>query len=94
MIYNDLLFFIGLVCFGLLMWNLWISIQIVKYLNDHNIKAKIAHQRGRIFKFLPIYKKTTYESTGKVGPYYNLFFISFFLFSICLIIGIAFAALQ
>ena len=91
--YNDILISIGLVCLGLLLWNLWISIQIVKYLNKNNIKAKIAHQRGRIFKFLPVYKRTTIELTGKVGTHYTLFIISFILFSVCLTIGIVYASM-
>lgn len=91
---RSVLIVIGMICFGLLIWNLWVSIQIVKYLKDHKIRARIAHKRGEIFKFLPVYKKTTYELTGQVGPLYSQFFISFFLFVICLIIGIAFSAIR
>ena len=91
MISNDLIISIGIISLGLLLWNLWISIQIVKYLNDNNIKAKIAYQRGRIFRYLPVYKKITIEKTGQVGQLYNFFIISFVLFSFCLIVGIILA---
>jgi hypothetical protein len=87
MVSNDFIILIGIIALGLLLWNLWVSIQIVKYLNANNIKAKIAHQRGKIFRFLPVYKKSTIETTGKPGPLYNLFVLSFVLFSICLFIG-------
>lgn len=90
MVDNDIIILIGIISLGLLLWNLWISIQIVKYLNENNVKAKIAHQRGRIFKFLPVYKRITIKATGKVGPLYNLFVISFVLFSIFLITGIVY----
>lgn len=90
---NDLILFIGIISVGLLLWNLWVSIQIVKYLNDNNVNARIAHQRGRIFRFLPVYKKITIEATGKIGPLYSFFVLSFVLFSICLLIGIVLVSL-
>jgi hypothetical protein len=58
---NDLIILIGVITLGFILWNLWVSIRIVKYLNKNNTKVKIAHQRGKIFTFLPIYKKMTME---------------------------------
>jgi hypothetical protein len=60
----------------------------VKYLNSKNYDIKIAHQRGKIFRILPIYKKVSLEEMGKLGPFYNLFVVSFVLFIICFTIGI------
>ena len=90
---NDLTILIGVITLGFILWNLWVSIRIVKYLNENNVKAKIAHQRGKIFSFLSIYKKLTVEQNGKVGSLYRLFFISFILFALFLLIGITLVAL-
>lgn len=90
---NDLTILIGVITLGFILWNLWVSIRIVKYLNENNVKAKIAHQRGKIFSFLSIYKKLTVEQNGKVGSLYRLFFISFILFTLFLLTGITLVAL-
>lgn len=92
MTYNSLIIIVGIILFGCILWNLYVSIQIVTYLNENNIESKIAHQRGRIFKFLPLYKKISFEKTGKVGKLYNSFILSFVLYIIFLLIGILLVA--
>ena len=76
-----------------LIWvNLWISVQIVAYLNSKGHKAGLftngMYVKGKIFKYLPLYKKVSKERDGKVGILYYSFYMTFILFLLLLIIGI------
>ena len=77
----------------ILIWiNLWVSIRIIAYLNSMGEKADLFNNRiyvkGKIFSYLPIYKKISKETDGKVGVLYYAFYISLLLFSLLLIAGI------
>lgn len=76
-----------------LIWvNLWISVKIIAYLNSKGHKAGLFKNRmyvkGKIFKYLPLYKKVSKETDGKVGILYYSFYATFLLFILLLIIGI------
>jgi hypothetical protein len=84
---------IGVIALLLIWWNLWISIKIVKYLNENGQDASLfLHKffiKGKIFRYLASYKKISLKNTGKVGELYSLFYISFVLMLIVLLLGIA-----
>ncbi len=83
---------IGFVLLLLIWWNLSISVRIVKYLKSQNIDASLSEHgffvKGRIFRYLPIYKKVTIEQEGKVGALYNQFYLSFAASVILFISGV------
>jgi len=93
---NTLAIIFGIIALIFIWWNLWVSIKIVKYLKSKGENASLfsngIYVKGKIFKYLTLYNKISLESTGKVGQLYIEFYISFFLFIIFLIFGIAIVA--
>lgn len=89
---NDLLILIGLITFALILWNLRISMQIADELTKRGIRVRIAHQRGRIFKYLKMYREITAGEAGRPGPLYFRFILSFVLFMTSLFAGIVLSA--
>jgi hypothetical protein len=83
----------GILALILIWWNLWISLQIVKYLKNESSDASLfrhgIYVKGKIFRYLPLYRKLTLEKNGKVGNLYSLFYISFISMLIILFFGIA-----
>lgn len=92
MVLNDVVILSGVATFILIIWNMIISIRITEELKKRNILAKIAHKRGQIFKYLIVYKDITTKETGKPGPLYNQFIVSFSLFLLSLFTGIIMSA--
>ena len=93
---NTIAIIFGVVALIFIWWNLWVSTKIVKYLKSNGENSSLFNNgfyvKGKIFKYLPLYKKISFENTGKVGQLYITFYISFFLILIFLIFGIAIAA--
>jgi hypothetical protein len=83
---------VGIITLLLIWWNLSVSIKIVEYLKSKGEKvslfSNVIFVKGRIFKYLPLYKKVTTEKDGKIGPLYNTFYLSFILSLVFLGIGI------
>ena len=83
---------LGVIALFLIWWNLWISIKIVKYLKSKGNNASLfshgIYVKGKIFRYLPLYRKLTIENTGKVGQLHFLFYFSFISMLIVLAIGI------
>jgi len=90
---NDLVILLGTITFFLILWNLLISVRIVNELKKRHIKARIAHRRGLIFKYVRQYKDITLAEDGSIGPLYRPFILSFILFSIGLLTGIIISTL-
>ena len=90
---NTLAIILGVIALFLIWWNLWISIKIVKYLKSKGSDASLfshgIYVKGKIFRYLPLYRKLSIENTGKVGQLYSLFYVSFISMLIVLIFGIA-----
>ena len=90
---NTIAIILGVIMLFFVWWNLWISTKIIKYLKSKGENASMfshgIYVKGKIFKYLPMYKKLTMDSTGKLGPLYSLFYISFFFMLIILLFGIA-----
>jgi len=90
---NSLAIILGLIALIFIWWNLWVSTKIVTFLKSKGENASLfsngIYVKGKIFKYLPLYKKISFESTGKVGPLYTLFYITFFLIVIFVLFGIA-----
>lgn len=82
----------GVLALVLIWWNLWISIQIVKYLKKEGEDASLFQKgffiKGKIFEYLPKYKELTIKKTGKAGRYYSLFYITFIGMLVMLLFGI------
>lgn len=82
----------GLLCLFFIWWNLSISNKIIKYLKIKGEEVSLFNDGffigGKIFKYLPLYKKTTLENDGKVGRLYSKFYLTFFIYLVLLIIGI------
>jgi hypothetical protein len=93
MVHNEVVILLGIITAGLIIINLWISIQISQELKRHHIQANIAHRRGVIFKYLKIYKSITTEKKGRPGSLYYLFLLTFALFMIFLLSGILLSSL-
>ena len=92
LIMNSLAIIIGLITLCFIWWNLWISIKIIQFLKSKGEEVSLFNNgffiRGKIFKYLPLYRKLTIENQGQTGNLYILFYTSFFLFLIFLIFGI------
>ena len=90
---NTLAIILGVIALFIIWWNLWISVNIVKYLkregNDASLFSHGIYVKGKIFRYLPLYRKLTLEKNGKVGNLYSLFYISFISMLIVLLFGIA-----
>ena len=75
---------VGVITLLLIWLNLWVSIKIIDYLKSKGEDVSLFNGgffvRGKIFKYLPLYKKLTLEEGGKVGGLYTTFYITFFLF--------------
>jgi hypothetical protein len=84
--------FIGVITLLLIWLNLWVSIQIIHYLKSKGEEVSLFNGmlfvKGKIFKYLPLYKKITFEEKGKVGGLYTAFYITFFLFLIFFALGV------
>jgi len=93
---NSIAIIIGVITLLIIWWNLWVSTKIVKYLKnkgeDVSLYSNGFFVRGKIFKYLPLYRKLSIEDTGKVGQLYLTFYITFFSFLTFLIFGIALVA--
>lgn len=72
--------------------NLWASVKIVKYLKDKGEDASLFNNqifvKGKIFKYLPVYRRLSTEEYGKPGPLYYIFYISFIIILILLLTGL------
>ncbi len=89
---NNTVILIGLVTLIFIWINLWVSTRIVNYLKSKGIKASMFSSgffvKGKIFKYLPEYKKVSLEHDGKVGHLYYSFYISFILGLVFLGLGL------
>jgi hypothetical protein len=89
---NTSIIIIGIVVLLFIWWNLSISIKIIDYLKSEGQEVSLFNNmifvKGKIFKYLGLYKKTTIEKNGKVGSLYNAFYLSFILSMVFLGIGI------
>lgn len=89
---NTPVIIIGIITLLLIWWNLSVSIKIVEYLKNKKEKVSLFNNmifvKGKIFKYLPLYKKVTIKEEGKVGPLYNTFYLTFILSMFFLGIGI------
>lgn len=84
----------GLLALVFIWYNLYLSNSIVNYLKQHQKEASLFDKgglfvRGKIFKYLPIFKNTSLKVEGKVHSNYHLFYLSFFLYLFFLILGLA-----
>jgi hypothetical protein len=83
LVMNKTIILIGLLTLILIWLNLWASTRIITYLKSKGIQASMFRNgifiKGKIFKYLPVYKKTSLEHDGKVGHLYYLFYTSFIL---------------
>ncbi len=89
---NTTVIIVGLITLLFIWINLWVSTNIINYLKNKGIKASMFNNRifikGKIFKYLPVYKKTSLEHDGKVGLLYYFFYISFVLALLFLGLGV------
>lgn len=89
---NTSVIIIGIITLLLIWWNLSVSIKIIEYLKIKGEKVSLFNNvffvKGKIFKYLPLYKKVTLEIEGKVGSLYHTFYLTFILFMLFLGVGI------
>ena len=89
---KTLVILVGVMTLFLIWLNLWVSIKIINYLRRKGEEVSLFNGRlfvkGKIFKYLPLYKKITLEENGKVGGLYTAFYVTFFLFLLFLVSGI------
>lgn len=82
----------GIIALGFLWWNLWISTKIIKYVKGKGEEASLFNNgifvKGKIFSYLPLYKKLSLEENGKVGQLYYNFYISFIMFLVFFLVGL------
>ena len=82
----------GLITLAFVWYNFYVSLAIVNYLKangkEANLFSKGFYVKGKIFKYLPLYKETTLQKEGKVGSLYSQFYISFIGLFIFLALGI------
>jgi len=80
---NTIVIIIGIIILIFIWWNFWVSIQIVKYIKRKGEKVRLFKNflfvKGKIFKYLPVYKKLTIQENDKVGQLYYYFYLSFIL---------------
>ncbi|MCA6074397.1 hypothetical protein [Fulvivirga sedimenti] len=88
---NAAIIFGGVALF-FLWYNLFVSIRIVDYLRKNEQNATLFNSgffvKGKIFKYLPIYKEVSFNKEGKVGNLYQQFIISFLGIMLFLLLGI------
>lgn len=84
--------FLGVLALLLIWWNLWVSRLIVLYLRDKGESASLFKFgffiKGKIFSYLPLYRKRSLEDEGKVGKLYWQFYFSFATAMFLIIIGV------
>ncbi len=89
---NKSVIIIGIIALGFIWWNLWISVKIIKYIKSKGEEASLFNNgifiKGKIFSYLPLYKKLSLKEDGKVGQLYYNFYISFIMFLAFLIAGL------
>ena len=90
---NSLAIIFGLIALVFIWLNLWVSTKIINYLKSNGQEASLFNGgffvRGKIFKYLPLYKKLSQKNEGKVGNLYLKFYGTFFFLVIFLIFGIS-----
>lgn len=84
---------LGFITLIFLWYNFYISILIVKYLKSKGEDVSLFNKsgfyiKGKIFKYLPLYKQITITNEGKIGSLFYQFYISFIFFILFLILGI------
>lgn len=89
---NIKLIIIGAIALIFIWWNLWISRKIIKYIKSKGEEASLFNNgifvKGKIFSYLPLYKKLSLQEDGKVGQLYYNFYLSFILFFAFLLAGL------
>jgi len=90
---NTSVIIVGVITLMLIWLNLWVSIKIIDYLKSKGEDVSLFnggfYVRGKIFKYLPLYKKLTLEESGKPGEFYTIFYITFFLYILSFVLGIS-----
>ncbi len=83
---------LGLITLAFVWYNFYVSLAIVNYLKANDKEASLFtkgfYVKGKIFKYLPLYKETTLKKEGKVGSLYSQFYVSFIGLFVFLILGI------
>jgi len=89
---NNSVIIIGIIALVFIWWNLWISMKIIKYIKSKGEEASLFNNRffikGKIFSYLPLYKKLSLKEDGKVGQLYYNFYMSFIMFLAFLLVGL------
>ena len=89
---NVTVIFTGIIALIFIWWNLWVSMKIIKYLKSKGEEASLFKNgifvRGKIFTYLPLYKRLSLKADGKVGQLYYNFYVSFILFLASLLLGL------
>lgn len=82
----------GFIALIFLWYNFYVSISIVKYLKSNGKEASLFtkgfYVKGKIFKYLPLYKETTVKKEGKTGNLYAQFYFSFLSMLFFLVLGL------
>ena len=82
----------GIVTLVILWYNLFISNSIVNYLNSNGYQVSLFRKgffvKGKIFKYLPLYKEVSFKKEGKVGRLYYLFYFSLIGVFLFLLLGL------
>ncbi len=83
----------GILALIFLWYNLFISSQIMNYLRQKDLNVSLFNGvifvRGKIFKYLPLYKETSLKHEGRIGSLYNKFYLSFAGVLLFFLLGIA-----
>ncbi len=82
----------GVLTLIFLWYNLIVSIRIIHYLRDNGKTVSLYNSgffvKGKIFRFLPLYKEVSFTNEGRVGKLYANFYISFLCAIFFLLLGI------
>ena len=82
----------GFITLLFLWYNLFVSISVLNYLKSKGFEVSLFNGgffvKGKIFKYLPVYKEETFRNTGKTGALYFQFYLSFLLTMVFLILGL------
>lgn len=82
----------GCITLLLLWYNLYVSISIVNYLKSKGEEVSLFNGgffiKGKIFRYLPVYREVTIRDTGKTALLYYQFYLSFSLIWVFLILGL------
>ena len=83
---------LGIITLLFIWWNLCISTKIIKYLKSKGEEVSLFNNmifvKGKIFMYLPLYKKLTIKEDGKVGQLYHTFYLTFILSLVFLVLGV------